>query len=40
LFLKFALHHEGVWEIGGIAPRILNLGNKWRWVVRFTPRSL
>jgi hypothetical protein len=24
---------------GGISPRILKLGNKWRWVVSFTPQS-
>jgi len=24
-----APHHEDVWEIGGIAPPILNLGTKW-----------
>jgi hypothetical protein len=26
------------WESGGIAPRILDLGARWRWVVRYTPR--
>jgi len=26
-------------ESGGIAPRILNLGTRWRWVVSFTPHS-
>jgi hypothetical protein len=25
---------------GGIGPRILDLGTRWRWVVSFTPRSL
>jgi hypothetical protein len=25
---------------GGIAPRILDLGIRWRWVVSFTPRPL
>jgi hypothetical protein len=25
---------------GGIAPRILNLGTRWRWVVSFTTRPL
>jgi hypothetical protein len=25
---------------GGITPRILYLGTKWRWVVSFTPRPL
>jgi hypothetical protein len=28
------------WGSGGIAPRILDLGNRWRWVVSFTPRPL
>jgi hypothetical protein len=28
------------WGNGGIAPRILNLGSRWRWVVSFTPRPL
>jgi hypothetical protein len=25
---------------GGIAPRILDLGSRWRWVISFTPRPL
>jgi hypothetical protein len=29
---------EGVLGSGGIAPRILDLGTIWRWVVSFTPR--
>jgi hypothetical protein len=28
------------WGSGGIAPRILDLGTRWRWVVSFTPRPL
>jgi len=28
------------WESGGIAPRILNLGTRRRWLVRFTSRPL
>jgi len=32
--------HENVLRVGGIAPRILNLDTKWRWVVTFTPRPL
>jgi hypothetical protein len=28
------------WGSRGIAPRILDPGTKWRWVVRFTPRPL
>jgi len=27
-------------DSGGIAPLILNLGTRWRWVVNFTPRQL
>jgi len=27
-------------ESGGIAPRILNLGIRWRWVVGFTLQPL
>jgi len=26
------------WASGGIAPRILTLGTRLRWVVSFTPR--
>jgi len=33
-------HREDVLGSGDTAPRILNLGTKWRWVVSFTPRSL
>jgi len=28
------------WWSGGIAPRILHLGTRWRWIVNFTPRPL
>jgi hypothetical protein len=28
------------WLSGGITPRILNFGTRWRWVVIFTPRPL
>jgi hypothetical protein len=30
-------HHDvkKYWGSGGIAPRILNVGNRWRWVVSF-----
>jgi len=28
------------WVSGGIAPRILNLGTRWSWVVSFMPRPL
>jgi hypothetical protein len=31
---------EAYWSSGGIAPRILDLGTRWRWVVSFTPRSI
>jgi hypothetical protein len=35
-------HHatKAYWGSGGIAPRILDLGNRWRLVVSFTPRPL
>jgi len=35
-------HHamKAYWESGGIAPRILELGTRWRWVVSFAPRPL
>jgi len=28
------------WESGGIAPCVLILGSRWRWVISFTPRPL
>jgi hypothetical protein len=31
---------EAYWGSGGIAPCILDLGSRWRWVVSFTPRPL
>jgi hypothetical protein len=35
-------HHamKGCWVSGGIAPRIVDLGTRWRWVVSFTTRPL
>jgi hypothetical protein len=35
-------HHamKAYWENGATAPRILNLGTRWRWVVRFMPLAL
>jgi hypothetical protein len=36
--LNLTSRHE-VWGSGGIAPRVLNLGAKWRRVVSFTLRS-
>jgi hypothetical protein len=27
------------WGSGGMAPRILDLGTRWRWVVSFKPRT-
>jgi hypothetical protein len=38
--LNYASHHKDVLGSGGMAPRILNLSTKWRWVVSFTPRPL
>jgi len=32
--------HEDVCENGGIAPLILNLGTRWKWVVSFTPHLI
>jgi hypothetical protein len=40
LFFHWAPRHEGVLGSGGIAPRILDLGTRWRWVVSFTSRPL
>jgi hypothetical protein len=31
---------KAYWGSGVIAPRILDLGTRWRWVVSFTPRPL
>jgi hypothetical protein len=31
---------KAYWRSGGIAPRILDLCTRWRWVVNFTPRPL
>jgi hypothetical protein len=31
---------KAYWGSGCIAPSILDLGTRWRWVFRFTPRSL
>jgi hypothetical protein len=44
LFLNWAPRHAGVLGSSGIAPRIIDLGIRWRWVVasrpgRFTPRE-
>jgi hypothetical protein len=35
-------HHaiNTYWGIVGVAPRNLDLGTRWRWVVSFTPRPL
>jgi hypothetical protein len=40
--LCFTKHHamKIYWGNGGIAPRIIDLGTRWRWVVSFTPRPL
>jgi len=42
LSLCLTKHHamKTYWGIGGISPRILNLGIRWRWVVSFTPRPI
>jgi len=33
-------HHEDVCGNGGIAPRMLDLGTRWWWVVSFLTRPL
>jgi hypothetical protein len=38
--LDWGPHHEDVWGSEGIAPRILNLGIRWRWMVSSTLRPL
>jgi hypothetical protein len=42
LSLWLTKHHamKAYWRSGGIAPRILDLGTRWRRVVSFTPRPL
>jgi hypothetical protein len=43
LSLWFLTEHHAMkayWGSGGIAPRILELDTRWRWVVSFTPRPL
>jgi hypothetical protein len=37
---NWAPRHDGILGSGGIAPNILDLGTRWRWVVSFTLRSL
>jgi hypothetical protein len=38
--LNRAPSHADLWQSGGIAPPIHNLGTRWRWVVSFAPRQL
>jgi hypothetical protein len=42
LSLCLTKHHamKTYWGSGGIAPRILDFGTRWRWVVSFTPLPL
>jgi len=40
LFFNWASRHGGVRGSRGIAPSILVLGTRWRWVISFTPPSL
>jgi hypothetical protein len=42
LSLCLTKHHamKTYWGSGGIAPRILDLGTRWRSVISFTPRPL
>jgi hypothetical protein len=38
--LNEAPRHEDVCANGGIVARMLNIGNRWRWVVSYMPRLL
>jgi len=38
LFLCLTLRNEYVWGSGGMAPHVLNLGNRWKWLISFTPQ--
>jgi len=40
VLFKLAPLHEGLLGSRGIAPRILDLGTRWIWVVSFTSRPL
>jgi hypothetical protein len=42
VLLFLTQHHamKAYWRSGGIAPCILDLGTRWRWVVSFTARPL
>jgi len=40
LFISTEHHAMKAYWSGGIAPHILDLGFRWRWVVNFTPRPL
>jgi hypothetical protein len=40
LLFNWTLCNEGVLGSGGIAPRILDFGSRWRWLVSFTPQPL
>jgi hypothetical protein len=31
---------KAYWRIGDVAPRILDLGTRWRWVISFKSRLL
>jgi hypothetical protein len=38
--LRLVRHHENAWGSGDAAPRILNIGGRWMWVVILTLRLL
>jgi hypothetical protein len=40
LCFNWSPRYEGVLGCGGMAPRILDLCSRWRWVVSFTTRPL
>jgi len=38
--MKTYRYNEDIWGNGGIAPRIINIATRWRWMVRFMSRAL
>jgi len=40
LLLNQAPRHEAVWGSGDTAPRVINIGTRWIWMVSFTPQLL
>jgi hypothetical protein len=40
MLFNWTPRHKAYWGSGGIIPRILDLGTRWRWVVSITTRPL